>query len=118
MFYAFGAEQVYYYQDVKCRDEMYDKDIIMLQVGLCQPFFFYLNFFFFFLTWLFLLFEQIAASKMDPNHFLMLILLRFELFEYFNGCRVSKDQVGFPYPKMLSDRIRSVLKNVLICFML
>ncbi|XP_038123293.1 E3 ubiquitin-protein ligase UBR1 isoform X2 [Cyprinodon tularosa] len=59
------VSQVYYYQDVKCRDEMYDKDIIML---------------------------QISASKMDPNHFLMLILLRFELFEYFNGCRVSKDQ--------------------------
>uniref|UniRef100_A0A3B5LLQ0 E3 ubiquitin-protein ligase n=1 Tax=Xiphophorus couchianus TaxID=32473 RepID=A0A3B5LLQ0_9TELE len=44
---------------------MYDKDIIML---------------------------QIAASKMDPNHFLMLILLRFELFDYFNGNSVSKDQ--------------------------
>lgn len=28
--------QVYYYQDVKCRDEMYDKDILMLQVG-CSP---------------------------------------------------------------------------------
>lgn len=27
------ALQVYYYQDVKCRDEMYDKDIVMLQVG-------------------------------------------------------------------------------------
>lgn len=25
-------DQVYYYQDVKCRDEMYDKDILMLQV--------------------------------------------------------------------------------------
>uniref|UniRef100_A0A3B3YEJ9 E3 ubiquitin-protein ligase n=1 Tax=Poecilia mexicana TaxID=48701 RepID=A0A3B3YEJ9_9TELE len=45
---------------------MYDKDIIML---------------------------QIAASKMDPNHFLMLILLRFELFDYFNGNSVSKDQL-------------------------
>uniref|UniRef100_A0A3Q2ZQ14 E3 ubiquitin-protein ligase n=1 Tax=Kryptolebias marmoratus TaxID=37003 RepID=A0A3Q2ZQ14_KRYMA len=44
---------------------MYDKDIIML---------------------------QIAASKMDPNHFLMLILLRFELFDYVNGSRLSKDQ--------------------------
>ncbi|XP_069008290.1 E3 ubiquitin-protein ligase UBR1 isoform X1 [Embiotoca jacksoni] len=59
------VSQVYYYQDVKCRDEMYDKDILML---------------------------QIAASKMDPNHFLMLILLRFELFEYFNGNCSSKDQ--------------------------
>ncbi|XP_039992591.1 E3 ubiquitin-protein ligase UBR1 isoform X2 [Xiphias gladius] len=59
------VSQVYYYQDVKCRDEMYDKDILML---------------------------QIAASKMEPNHFLMLILLRFELFDYFNGSCSSKDQ--------------------------
>ncbi|XP_041827854.1 E3 ubiquitin-protein ligase UBR1 isoform X2 [Melanotaenia boesemani] len=59
------VSQIYYYQDVKCRDEMYDKDVVML---------------------------QIAASKMDPNHFLMLILLRFELFEYFNGSCSSKDQ--------------------------
>lgn len=28
-----SPQQVYYYQDVKCRDEMYDKDILMLQVG-------------------------------------------------------------------------------------
>uniref|UniRef100_A0A3Q3VIS8 E3 ubiquitin-protein ligase n=1 Tax=Mola mola TaxID=94237 RepID=A0A3Q3VIS8_MOLML len=59
------VSQVYYYQDVKCRDEMYDKDILML---------------------------QIAASKMDSNHFLMLILLRFELFDYFNENCSSKDQ--------------------------
>ncbi|KAM9777231.1 E3 ubiquitin-protein ligase UBR1 [Neosynchiropus ocellatus] len=59
------VSQVYYYQDVKCRDEMYDKDILML---------------------------QIAASKMDANHFLMLILLRFELFDYFNGNFSRKDQ--------------------------
>uniref|UniRef100_UPI003AAB0406 E3 ubiquitin-protein ligase UBR1 isoform X1 n=1 Tax=Centroberyx gerrardi TaxID=166262 RepID=UPI003AAB0406 len=59
------VSQVYYYQDVKCRDEMYDKDILML---------------------------QIASSKMDPNHFLMLILLRFELFDIFNGSCSSKDQ--------------------------
>ncbi|XP_051578839.1 E3 ubiquitin-protein ligase UBR1 isoform X1 [Myxocyprinus asiaticus] len=59
------VSQVYYYQDVKCRDEMFDKDVIML---------------------------QIAASKMDPNHFLMLILLRFELFDIFNGNCSSKDQ--------------------------
>lgn len=30
---------------------------------------------------------------MDPNHFLMWILLRFELFNYFNGSFSSKDQV-------------------------
>ncbi|XP_034051112.1 E3 ubiquitin-protein ligase UBR1 isoform X2 [Thalassophryne amazonica] len=59
------VSQVYYYHDVKCRDEMYDKDILML---------------------------QIAASKMDPNHLLMLILLRFELFDYFNGSCCTKDQ--------------------------
>uniref|UniRef100_A0A8C7CTD4 E3 ubiquitin-protein ligase n=1 Tax=Oncorhynchus kisutch TaxID=8019 RepID=A0A8C7CTD4_ONCKI len=59
------VSQVYYYHDVKCRDEMYDKDVIML---------------------------QIAASKMDPNHFIMLILQRFELFDVFNGSLASKDQ--------------------------
>lgn len=92
------SEQVYYYQDVKCRDEMYDKDIIMLQV--CVVYFILFNFLF---TFLFLqcnkicnvrYFLQIAASKMDPNHFLMLILLRFELFDYFNGSRLSKDQAS------------------------
>uniref|UniRef100_A0AAY4AXF0 E3 ubiquitin-protein ligase n=1 Tax=Denticeps clupeoides TaxID=299321 RepID=A0AAY4AXF0_9TELE len=59
------VSQVYYYQDVKCRDEMYDKDVMML---------------------------QIAASKMDPDLFLILILLRFELFEIFNGSCSSKDK--------------------------
>uniref|UniRef100_A0A673YMQ9 E3 ubiquitin-protein ligase n=1 Tax=Salmo trutta TaxID=8032 RepID=A0A673YMQ9_SALTR len=59
------VSQVYYYHDVKCRDEMFDKDVIML---------------------------QIAASKMDPNHFIMLILQRFELFDVFNGSLASKDQ--------------------------
>uniref|UniRef100_A0A8C9WAF7 E3 ubiquitin-protein ligase n=1 Tax=Scleropages formosus TaxID=113540 RepID=A0A8C9WAF7_SCLFO len=59
------VSQVYYYQDVKCRDEMFDKDIIML---------------------------QIAASKIDPNDFVMLVLQRFELFEVFNGSCSTKDQ--------------------------
>lgn len=36
---------------------------------------------------------QIAASKMDPNHFLMLVLLRFELFDYFKGS-INKDQAS------------------------
>lgn len=31
---------------------------------------------------------------MDANHFLMLILLRFELFDYFNGSCSSKDPVS------------------------
>lgn len=30
--FCFHISQVFYYQDVKCREEMYDKDIIMLQV--------------------------------------------------------------------------------------
>uniref|UniRef100_A0A4W5RUJ6 E3 ubiquitin-protein ligase n=1 Tax=Hucho hucho TaxID=62062 RepID=A0A4W5RUJ6_9TELE len=59
------VSQVYYYHNVKCRDEMFDKDVIML---------------------------QIAASTMDPNHFIMLILQRFELFDVFNGSLASKDQ--------------------------
>ncbi|XP_066551068.1 E3 ubiquitin-protein ligase UBR1 isoform X2 [Amia ocellicauda] len=59
------VSQVYYYQDVKCRDEMFDKDVIML---------------------------QIAASKLDPNSFLMIILQRFELFDVFNGNITCKDQ--------------------------
>lgn len=46
--------QVYYYQDVKCREEMYDKDIVMLQVG---------------------------ASYMDPNNFLLMLLEKYELVE-------------------------------------
>ncbi|KAM5130023.1 E3 ubiquitin-protein ligase UBR1 isoform 3-T3 [Mantella aurantiaca] len=46
--------QVYYYQDVKCREEMYDKDILMLQIG---------------------------ASYMDPNSFLLMVLEKYELVE-------------------------------------
>ncbi|XP_068183041.1 E3 ubiquitin-protein ligase UBR2 isoform X1 [Antennarius striatus] len=53
--------QIYYYHNVKCRVEMFDKDIIMLQVG---------------------------ASMMDPNHFLMIVLSRFELVHIFSSdCR-------------------------------
>lgn len=33
LIHVVSHHQVYYYQDVKCRDEMYDKDIVMLQVG-------------------------------------------------------------------------------------
>ncbi|XP_061600229.1 E3 ubiquitin-protein ligase UBR1 [Cololabis saira] len=72
------VSQVYYYQDVKCRDEMYDKDVVML---------------------------QIAASKMDPNHFLMLILLRFELFEYFNGSFSSNDQDELMHLNRLTEEM-------------
>uniref|UniRef100_A0A663E5K0 E3 ubiquitin-protein ligase n=1 Tax=Aquila chrysaetos chrysaetos TaxID=223781 RepID=A0A663E5K0_AQUCH len=59
--------QVFYYQDVKCREEMYDKDIIMLQIG---------------------------ASLMDPNQFLLLILQRYELADAFKKIKPTKDQVN------------------------
>ncbi|KYO28439.1 hypothetical protein Y1Q_0016017 [Alligator mississippiensis] len=57
--------QVFYYQDVKCREEMYDKDIIMLQIG---------------------------ASLMDPNHFLLMMLQRYELADAFRKIMPTKDQ--------------------------
>uniref|UniRef100_A0A4W6E091 E3 ubiquitin-protein ligase n=1 Tax=Lates calcarifer TaxID=8187 RepID=A0A4W6E091_LATCA len=59
--------QIYYYHNVKCRVEMFDKDIIMLQAG---------------------------ASMMDPNHFLMIVLSRFELFHIFSS--VSTDSTDSP----------------------
>ncbi|XP_028846030.1 E3 ubiquitin-protein ligase UBR2 isoform X2 [Denticeps clupeoides] len=52
------VNQIYYYHNVKCRVEMFDKDLIMLQAG---------------------------ASMMDPNHFLMIVLSRFELFHIFSS---------------------------------
>ncbi|KAG8449458.1 hypothetical protein GDO86_016202 [Hymenochirus boettgeri] len=59
------VSQVFYYHDVKCREEMYDKDILMLQIG---------------------------ASCMDPNSFLLLLLQRYELEEAFTKVAVpTKD---------------------------
>ncbi|XP_068590618.1 E3 ubiquitin-protein ligase UBR2 [Cebidichthys violaceus] len=55
--------QIYYYHNVKCRVEMFDKDIVMLQAG---------------------------ASMMDPNHFLMIVLSRFELFHIFSSADCRK----------------------------
>uniref|UniRef100_A0A1A8MWJ8 E3 ubiquitin-protein ligase n=1 Tax=Nothobranchius pienaari TaxID=704102 RepID=A0A1A8MWJ8_9TELE len=55
--------QIYYYHNVKCRVEMFDKDIVMLQAG---------------------------ASMMDPNHFLMIVLSRFELFHIFSSTDIRK----------------------------
>ncbi|XP_072246542.1 E3 ubiquitin-protein ligase UBR2 isoform X1 [Leuresthes tenuis] len=55
--------QIYYYHNVKCRVEMFDKDVIMLQAG---------------------------ASMMDPNHFLMIVLSRFELFHIFSSADIRK----------------------------
>ncbi|XP_078593152.1 E3 ubiquitin-protein ligase UBR2-like isoform X14 [Branchiostoma floridae x Branchiostoma japonicum] len=47
--------QVYYYHNVRCRAEMQDKDIIMLQV---------------------------ACAQMDPNQFLIALLNKFELMNW------------------------------------
>ncbi|OCT68575.1 E3 ubiquitin-protein ligase UBR1 isoform X3 [Xenopus laevis] len=59
------VSQVFYYHDVKCREEMYDKDIVMLQIG---------------------------ASYLDPNSFLLLLLQRYELEEAFSNVAVpTKD---------------------------
>ncbi|XP_066487271.1 E3 ubiquitin-protein ligase UBR1 isoform X2 [Tiliqua scincoides] len=57
--------QMFYYQDVKCRQEMYDKDIILLQIG---------------------------AAYMDPNSFLLLVLHRYELLDAFKKIMPTKDQ--------------------------
>ncbi|XP_078593140.1 E3 ubiquitin-protein ligase UBR2-like isoform X3 [Branchiostoma floridae x Branchiostoma japonicum] len=50
--------QVYYYHNVRCRAEMQDKDIIMLQV---------------------------ACAQMDPNQFLIALLNKFELMNWIEG---------------------------------
>lgn len=42
---------------------------------------------------------------MDPNHFLMWILLRFELFDYFNGSCSSKYQVFIFEIIILDERL-------------
>ncbi|XP_072565835.1 E3 ubiquitin-protein ligase UBR2 isoform X4 [Paramormyrops kingsleyae] len=52
------VNQIYYYHNVKCRVEMFDKDLVMLQAG---------------------------SSMMDPNHFLMIVLSRFELYHIFSS---------------------------------
>uniref|UniRef100_A0A673VLJ5 E3 ubiquitin-protein ligase n=1 Tax=Salmo trutta TaxID=8032 RepID=A0A673VLJ5_SALTR len=57
------VNQIYYYHNVKCRVEMFDKDLIMLQAG---------------------------ASMMDPNHFLMIVLSRFELYHIFSSADCRK----------------------------
>ncbi|XP_068110247.1 E3 ubiquitin-protein ligase UBR1 isoform X2 [Hyperolius riggenbachi] len=46
------VSQVHYYHDVKCREQMYDKDIVMMQIG---------------------------ASYMDPNIFMLMMIDKYEL---------------------------------------
>ncbi|NXI40148.1 UBR1 ligase, partial [Galbula dea] len=74
--------QVFYYQDVKCREEMYDKDIIMLQIG---------------------------ASLMDPNQFLLLILQRYELADAFKKMKPTKDQDLIKQCNVLIEEMLQIL---------
>ncbi|NXN30723.1 UBR1 ligase, partial [Nycticryphes semicollaris] len=74
--------QVFYYQDVKCREEMYDKDIIMLQIG---------------------------ASLMDPNQFLLLVLQRYELADAFKKLKPTKDQDLIKQCNVLIEEMLQIL---------
>ncbi|KAM4690769.1 E3 ubiquitin-protein ligase UBR1 [Rhinophrynus dorsalis] len=79
------VSQVFYYQDVKCREEMYDKDIVMLQIG---------------------------ASHMDPNSFLLLVLQRYELEKVFSKTAVpTKDMDVARQRNILTEE----MLHVLIC---
>uniref|UniRef100_A0A2K6EIX3 E3 ubiquitin-protein ligase n=1 Tax=Propithecus coquereli TaxID=379532 RepID=A0A2K6EIX3_PROCO len=78
--------QVFYYQDVKCREEMYDKDIIMLQIG---------------------------ASLMDPNKFLLLVLQRYELADAFSKTISTKDQDLIKQYNTLIEEMLQVLIYIL-----
>uniref|UniRef100_A0A8B9C8Q5 E3 ubiquitin-protein ligase n=1 Tax=Anser brachyrhynchus TaxID=132585 RepID=A0A8B9C8Q5_9AVES len=73
------VNQIYYYHNVKCRREMFDKDIVMLQTG---------------------------VSMMDPNHFLMIMLSRFELYQIFS----TPDYVKFKNTKIM------IIKHYYILF--
>ncbi|XP_044127581.1 E3 ubiquitin-protein ligase UBR1 isoform X2 [Bufo gargarizans] len=77
--------QVFYYQDVKCREEMYDKDIVMLQIG---------------------------ASYMDPNSFLLMVLDRYELVEALS--KVSMPSKDLDQARQWNSLIEEML-HVLIC---
>uniref|UniRef100_A0A8B9IVT7 E3 ubiquitin-protein ligase n=1 Tax=Amazona collaria TaxID=241587 RepID=A0A8B9IVT7_9PSIT len=74
--------QVFYYQDVKCREEMYDKDIIMLQIG---------------------------ASLMDPNQFLLLVLQRYELADAFKKIKPTKNQDLIKQCNVLIEEMLQIL---------
>uniref|UniRef100_A0A8C6VFG7 E3 ubiquitin-protein ligase n=1 Tax=Naja naja TaxID=35670 RepID=A0A8C6VFG7_NAJNA len=75
------VNQIYYYHNVKCRREMFDKDIVMLQTG---------------------------VSMMDPNHFLMMMLCRFELYQIFSTPDYGK--------RFSSENTNKCLLILLICF--
>ncbi|XP_066451684.1 E3 ubiquitin-protein ligase UBR2 isoform X3 [Eleutherodactylus coqui] len=85
------VNQIYYYHNVKCRREMFDKDIVMLQAG---------------------------ASMMDPNHFLMIVLSRFELFQIFGtpdyGKRFRKDSTNKDLVQQNNTLIEEMLHLIIM----
>uniref|UniRef100_A0A2K5DTH2 E3 ubiquitin-protein ligase n=1 Tax=Aotus nancymaae TaxID=37293 RepID=A0A2K5DTH2_AOTNA len=76
------VNQIYYYHNVKCRREMFDKDIVMLQTG---------------------------VSMMDPNHFLMIMLSRFELYQIF-----STPDYGKRFSSEITHKSIVIMLNVCI----
>ncbi|XP_026858311.2 E3 ubiquitin-protein ligase UBR2 isoform X1 [Electrophorus electricus] len=85
------VNQIYYYHNVKCRVEMFDKDLMMLQV---------------------------AASMMDPNHFLMIMLSRFELFHIFSSAdcrkRYNRESANKDVVQQNSTLIEEVLHLIMM----
>ncbi|XP_068089086.1 E3 ubiquitin-protein ligase UBR2 isoform X1 [Hyperolius riggenbachi] len=85
------VNQIYYYHNVKCRREMFDKDIVMLQAG---------------------------ASMMDPNHFLMIVLSRFELYQIFStpdyGKRFRKDSTNKDLVQQNNTLIEEMLHLIIM----
>ncbi|XP_044285629.1 E3 ubiquitin-protein ligase UBR2 isoform X3 [Varanus komodoensis] len=85
------VNQIYYYHNVKCRREMFDKDIVMLQTG---------------------------ASMMDPNHFLMIMLSRFELYQIFStpdyGKRFSSENSNKDVVQQNNTLIEELLYLIII----
>ncbi|KAG8443710.1 hypothetical protein GDO86_009037 [Hymenochirus boettgeri] len=85
------VNQVYYYHNVKCRKEMFDKDIVMLQAG---------------------------ASMMDPNHFLMIMLSRFEIYQIFStpdyGKRFRKESANKDLVQQNNTLIEEMLHLIIM----
>ncbi|KAM4694775.1 LOW QUALITY PROTEIN: E3 ubiquitin-protein ligase UBR2 [Discoglossus pictus] len=85
------VNQIYYYHNVKCRREMFDKDIVMLQAG---------------------------ASMMDPNHFLMIMLSRFEIYQIFStpdyGKRFRKESTNKDIIQQNNTLIEEMLHLIII----
>ncbi|XP_075451842.1 E3 ubiquitin-protein ligase UBR2 isoform X1 [Ascaphus truei] len=85
------VNQIYYYRNVKCRREMFDKDIVMLQAGACL---------------------------MDPNHFLMIMLSRFELYQIFStpdyGKRFRKESTNKDIVQQNNTLIEEMLHLIIM----